>query len=56
MLNIYVPSGIASKFLEEKLRKLQEETDIKTTVVEDLNLTLSELDKSNLKIKKTEVK
>ena len=56
LLNIYVPSGIASKFLEKKLRKLQEEIESKTILVGDLNFLLSELDKSNLKINKKEVK
>ena len=44
---IYAPSGIASTFLEEKLRELQEEIDSKTILVGDLNLPLSELDKPN---------
>uniref|UniRef100_A0A7N4UZ13 RNA-directed DNA polymerase n=1 Tax=Sarcophilus harrisii TaxID=9305 RepID=A0A7N4UZ13_SARHA len=56
ILNIYAPSGVASKFLKEKLRELQEEIDSKTIIVGDLNLALSELDKSNHKINKKEVK
>ena len=49
LLNIYTPSGIASKFLEEKLRELQEKIDNKTVLVGHLNLPLCELDKSKLK-------
>uniref|UniRef100_A0A7N4Q1D9 exodeoxyribonuclease III n=1 Tax=Sarcophilus harrisii TaxID=9305 RepID=A0A7N4Q1D9_SARHA len=56
ILNIYAPSGVASKFLKEKLRELQEEIDSKTIIVGDLNFALSELDKSNHKINKKEVK
>ena len=50
------PSGIASKYLEENLRELQEETDSKTIQMGVLNLPLSELDKSNHKINKKEAK
>uniref|UniRef100_A0A4X2K896 Endonuclease/exonuclease/phosphatase domain-containing protein n=1 Tax=Vombatus ursinus TaxID=29139 RepID=A0A4X2K896_VOMUR len=40
----------------EKFRELREEIDSKTILVGDLNLPLSELDKSNHKINKKEVK
>uniref|UniRef100_A0A4X2LIZ2 exodeoxyribonuclease III n=1 Tax=Vombatus ursinus TaxID=29139 RepID=A0A4X2LIZ2_VOMUR len=56
LLNIYAPNGIASRFLEEKFRKLEEEIDSKTILVGDLNLPLSELDKSDHKINKKDVK
>uniref|UniRef100_A0A7N4NK40 exodeoxyribonuclease III n=1 Tax=Sarcophilus harrisii TaxID=9305 RepID=A0A7N4NK40_SARHA len=56
ILNIYAPSGVASKFLKGKLRELQEEIDNKTIIVGDLNLALSELDKLKHKINKKEVK
>ena len=56
LINIYAPSGIASRFLEEKLRELQEKIDRKTIIIGELKLSLSELDKFNLKINKTEVK
>ena len=56
LLNMYAPNGIASRFLEERLGELKEEIDSKTILVGDLNLPLSELDKSNLKINKKEVK
>uniref|UniRef100_A0A7N4PDN7 Endonuclease/exonuclease/phosphatase domain-containing protein n=1 Tax=Sarcophilus harrisii TaxID=9305 RepID=A0A7N4PDN7_SARHA len=49
ILNIYAPSGVACKFLKEKLRELQEEIDSKSIIVGDLNLALSELDQSKPK-------
>ena len=49
---MYAPSGIASKFLKEKLAELEEEIDSKTILVGDLNLPLSDLEKSNQKINK----
>ena len=49
---MYAPSGIASKFLKEKLAELEEEIDRTTILVGDLNFPLSELDKSNQKINK----
>ena len=48
---MYAPSGIASKFLKEKLAELEEEIDRNTILVGDLNLPLSDLDKSNQKIR-----
>ena len=56
VLNMYAPNGIASKFLKEKLAELKEEIDSKTILVGDLNLPLSNLDKSNQKINKKQVK
>ena len=47
VLNMYTPNGIASKFLKEKWIELKEKIDNKTILVGDLNLTLSDLDKSN---------
>ena len=49
VLNMYAPNGIASKFLKEKLAELKEEIDINTILVGDMNLPLSDLDKSNQK-------
>ena len=54
VLNMYAPNGIASKFLKEKVAELKEEIDSNTKLVEDLNLLLSDLDKSNQKINKKE--
>ena len=45
VLNMYAPSGIAPKFLREKLEELKEEIDRNTILVGDLNLPLSDLDK-----------
>ena len=56
VLNMYAPNGIASKFLKEELAELEEEIDSNTTLVGDLNLPLSDLDKSNQKINKKEVR
>ena len=56
LLNMYAPSVLASKFLEERLGELEEEIDSKTILVGDLNLPLSKPDKSNLKINKKENK
>ena len=56
VVNMYVPRGIASKFLKEKLEELKEEIDSKTILVGDLNLSLSNLDKSNQKINKKEIR
>uniref|UniRef100_K7E424 Endonuclease/exonuclease/phosphatase domain-containing protein n=1 Tax=Monodelphis domestica TaxID=13616 RepID=K7E424_MONDO len=56
LINMYAPNGIASKFLIEKLGELKEEIDSKTILVGDLNQPLSNLDKSNQKINKKEVK
>ena len=56
VLNIYAPNGIAFKFLKEKLAELEEEIDSNTILVGDLNLPLSDLDKSNQKINKKEVR
>ena len=56
VLNMYAPNGIASKFLKEKLAELKEEIDRNTILVGDLNLPLSDLDKSNQKINKKEVR
>ena len=51
VLNMYAPNGITCKFLKEKLAELKEEVDSKTILVGDLNLPLSNLDKSNQKNK-----
>ena len=48
---MYTPNGIAFKFLQEKLAELKEEIDSKTILVGDLNLPLSNLDKSKPKNK-----
>ena len=53
---MYGRYGIASKFLKEKLAELEEEIDRNTIQVGDLNIPLSDLDKSNQKINKKEVK
>ena len=50
VLNIYAPNGIAFKFLKEEMAELEEEIDSNTIVVGDLNLALSDLDKSNQQI------
>ena len=50
------PNGIVCKFLKEKLAELKEKIDRNTILVGDLNLPLSELDKSNQKINKKEVR
>ena len=49
VLNMYAPNGKASQFLKEKLVELKEEIDNKTILVGDLNLPLSDIDKSNQK-------
>ena len=56
VLKMYAPNGIASRFLKEKLAELKEEIDRNTILVGDLNLPLSDLDKSNQKINKKEVR
>ena len=43
VVNMYAANGIASKFLKEEI-------DSNTVLVGDLNLPLSDLDKSNQKI------
>ena len=52
VLNMYATNGIASKCLKEKLTQLKEEINSKTMLVGNLNLPLSNLDKSNQKINK----
>ena len=56
ILNIYGPNGTAFRFLKEELKELKEEIDSKTIIVGDLNFPLLELDKSNQKINKKEVR
>ena len=56
VLNVYAPNGIASKFLKEILAEFKEEIDSETIIVGDLNLPLSNLDKSNQKINKKDVR
>ena len=56
VLNMYAPNSIAPKFLKEKLAELQEEIDNSTIHVGDLKLPLSDLDKSNQKVNKKEVR
>ena len=53
---MYAANGIASKFLKEKLAELKEEIDNNTILVGDLNLPLSDLDKSNQKINNKEIR
>ena len=53
---MYTPNGKASQFLKEKLVELKEEIDNKTILVGDLNLPVSEIDKSNQKINKKELR
>ena len=50
VLNMYASNGIASKFLKERLAEIKEEIDSNTILVGDLNLPLSDRDKSNQKI------
>ena len=53
---VYAPNGKASQFLKKKLEELKEEIDNKSILVGDLNLPLSDLDKSNQKINKKEIR
>ena len=53
---MYAPNGIASKSLKEKLAELKEKMDSNTILVGYLNLPLTDLDKSNQKINKKEVR
>ena len=53
---MYASNDIASNFLKEKLAVLKEEIDNKTILLRDLNLPLSNLDTSNQKINKKEVR
>ena len=46
---MYAQNGIASRFLKVKLAELKEEIYSNTILVGDLNLPLSDLDKSNQK-------
>ena len=52
ILNMYATNCKVFQFLKEKLVELKEEIDNKTILVGDLNLPLSDLDKSNQKINK----
>ena len=51
VLNMYAPNGTASKFLKEKMAEMEEEIDNNTILVGDLNVPLSDLDKSSQKNK-----
>ena len=53
---MYAPNGKASQFLKEKLVEFKEEIDNKTILVGDLNLPPSDLDKSNQKTNKKEIR
>ena len=53
---MYTQNGKTSQFPKEKLVELKEEILNKTVLVGDLNLPLSDLDKSNQKINKKEIR
>ena len=56
VFNMYAPNGIASRLLKEKLLEFKEKRDSKTILVGELSLSLLDLNKSNQKINKKEVR